>query len=134
MAQESRLFASRAQARHFGRIESDRAATGRAGQQIVLRDLRIELQEMRVLVGGQPLDLTLQEFELLVLLAQNAGRPVPQRELALTFWDELTPRHARHLSVLVARLRAKLAGSKAYQVETVRKRGYGLMFRAAEPT
>jgi two-component system alkaline phosphatase synthesis response regulator PhoP len=130
MAQESRLFASRAQARHFGRIESERAALGHTGRRIVLSDLRIELQEMRALVGDQLLDLTLQEFELLVLLAQNAGRPVPQRELALTFWDELTPRHKRHLSVLIARLRAKLSGSKTYQVETVRKRGYGLMFKA----
>jgi DNA-binding response OmpR family regulator len=129
MTPESRQpFANRAQARHTKRTESTRPGLGNSAElKVVLGDLRIELDAMRVLVSDRPLDLTLQEFELLVMLAKHAGRPVAQDELALAFWEELTLRHTRHLSVLIARLRTKLADSKCHQVVTLRKRGYGLM-------
>ena len=70
--------------------------------------------------------MTLQEFDLLVLLARSAGRLVSQSELTRGLWLEISPRRKRHLSVLIARLRSRLADSD-YRITTVRKRGYGLM-------
>jgi DNA-binding response OmpR family regulator len=90
-------------------------------------DIRIGLETMQVSVCGRPAPLTVQEFDLLVLLAREAGKPVRQEELAAALWQEPRPQHWRHLSVLVARLRAKLTGSRVYRVKTIRKRGYALM-------
>jgi DNA-binding response OmpR family regulator len=108
-----------------------------AGGEIVLGDLRIEMESMMVALAGQRVRLTLQEFDLLVLLAREADRPVSQDRLAKAIWRETTPRRKRQISVLVARLRSKLAGSKSCRLLSVRKRGYGLMLvamnRAASP-
>ncbi len=94
---------------------------------IRLADLRIEPDSLRVHLGEREVHLTLQEFDLLLLLAKSAGKPVSQTDLAQELWQEVTPQRKRHLSVLVARLRSRLAASKFYQVQTMRKRGYGLM-------
>ena len=96
---------------------------------ISLGDLRIELEEMRAFIADAPIALTAQEFELLVMLARDAGSPVQFGRLALGLWQDHLPsaEQKRHLSVLMARLRAKLAGSKQHRLEVIRKRGYGLM-------
>jgi ferredoxin-nitrite reductase len=78
-------------------------------------------------VAGKEISLTVQEYDLLVLLAQEAGRTVPQKRLAQALWQEVRPQQERHLSVLIARLRTKIAGSRELKVETLRKRGYGLI-------
>jgi DNA-binding response OmpR family regulator len=95
--------------------------------EIRLGDIRIELESMRVTVAERLVTLTVQEFDLLVLLAREADKPVTQAELAAGLWQVEKPQHKRHLSVLIARLRSKLAGSRTYRLETLRKRGYALM-------
>jgi ferredoxin-nitrite reductase len=102
---------------------------GRA--QVVAGELRLDPATLEACLGRHPLKLTVQEFDLLLVLAQSAGKPVSQEELARHLWGEVTPERRRHLSVLVARLRVKLAGSKLYKLRTLRKRGYGLMLPPA---
>lgn len=94
---------------------------------IEVGDLRLEVDAMRVFVRGHELGLTAQEFDMLLLLALEQGRPVPLGKLSLAIWQKEGPEHVRHLSVLMARLRAKIAGSKTHRLETHRKRGYGLL-------
>lgn len=103
---------------------------GRTGE-IVSHDLCIELETMRVSIDGRPLALTVQEFDLLVLLAEETGAYVSQKRLSMGLWQEPRPQHSKHLSVLVARLRGKIAASKYLRLETLRKRGYGLFPRDA---
>ena len=90
-------------------------------------DLRIDTEKMLVLVNKQRVELAVQEYRVLVALAESIGRPVPHSRLAMILWQELRPQYERHLSVLVARLRSKVAGSKSLRLETLRKRGYCLM-------
>jgi DNA-binding response OmpR family regulator len=94
---------------------------------IEVGDLRLEVDAMRVFLRDRQLMLTAQEFDLLLLLAMDAGRPVSMSRLSLAIWQEESPEHNRHLSVLMARLRAKIAGSSTHRLETQRKRGYGLL-------
>ena len=82
---------------------------------------------MRVTVRDRELSLTAQEFDLLLLLAMEEGRPVSLSRLSQTIWQKEGPEQNRHLSVLMARLRPKIAGSKTHRLETHRKRGYGLL-------
>jgi DNA-binding response OmpR family regulator len=103
------------------------------GSPIVLGNLCIEVEEVRVFAGKRRLQLTLQEFDLLVLFGRAAGSPVSQEILARRLWGETTPQRKRHLSVLVARLRAKLGSSSTYRLVTLRQRGYGLMLGPTPP-
>ena len=86
-----------------------------------------------VTLGGRPVRLTLQEFDLLVLLAREADTPVSHDRLAQAMWRDSTPQRKRQISVLVARLRSKLSTSRSFQLLAVRKRGYGLVFAARSP-
>src|SRR5687767_15655766 len=74
---------------------------------IAVGDLRLQVDSMQVWVGDRELSLTAQEFDLLLLLAMEAGRPVPLSRLSLAIWQEEGSEHNRHLSVLMARLRSK---------------------------
>jgi len=105
----------------------DNSLSSSRNGEVVLGDLRLNLDTLQVTLGGRSLKLTVQEFDLLVVLARSAGKPLSQAELAQHLWHEVTPERIRHLSVLVARLRSKLADSKFYKLRTLRKRGYGLM-------
>src|SRR5687767_10713967 len=78
---------------------------------IELGDLRLELDSMRVFVCGREQAFTAQEFDMLLLLAIDEGRTIAHGRLSWSIWQDDAPHHNRHLSVLMARLRAKLAGS-----------------------
>ena len=108
-------------------VSDDPIALPVAGDVIEVGDLKLEVDAMRVFVRGDELALTAQEFDLLLLLAMEQGRPIPLNRLSIAIWQEEGPEHVRHLSVLMARLRTKVAGSKTHRLETHRKRGYGLL-------
>jgi two-component system response regulator VicR len=92
-----------------------------------LGNLRIDLGSYEVTVGGRPVSLTHQEFELLVMLAREAGRIQAYETLGQALWRSEGENSLRRLNVAICRLRAKLAGSRPYRIETVRRRGYGLL-------
>lgn len=48
---------------------------------VVAGDVSIDLERRRVTVAGQPIELTVTEFELLVVLARNPGRVFTRLEL-----------------------------------------------------
>ncbi|MPZ23837.1 MAG: hypothetical protein GEU28_09880 [Dehalococcoidia bacterium] len=90
-------------------------------------NLVVDLESYRATVDGSPVDLTYQEFELLTLLLKQTGRVVTYDDLVRARWNAAGGREVRRLTVLVCRLRAKLARSWPYQIRTVRRRGYGLL-------
>ena len=87
----------------------------------------MNLDNYRVAIDGDIVDLTYHEIELLHLLMENAGRILSYEMLARSIWGNAERVTTRHLNVLVHRLRTKLAGSNPYWIETVRGRGYGLL-------
>ena len=94
---------------------------------ISIGNLSVNLDNYRVAISGDIVDLTYHEIELLHLLMENAGRILSYETLALSIWGNAERVTTRHLNVLVHRLRSKLAGSNPYWIETVRGRGYGLL-------
>jgi DNA-binding response OmpR family regulator len=77
-------------------------------------------------VAGKPIDLTYKEFELLRLLLSSPDRILSYDDLVRVLWPEGGQGARLRLGVVVCRLRAKLAGSHPYRIQTVRHRGYGL--------
>jgi len=85
--------------------------------------LAIDDEEQVVYVNGQPCELTQQEFNLLLELAQNIDRPVSRQELLRHAWGYVSPGETRTVDVHIQRLRKKLG---FFCIETVYRLGYKL--------
>jgi two-component system response regulator RegX3 len=103
-----------------GSPPSDEAAILSAGS------VHVDLAHYQAFVGGRPVALTYQEFELLRLLLARPDRIIPYDELLLALWGSTSGLLRRRLGVAVCRLRAKLGTFRPYRIQTVRGRGYGL--------
>lgn len=94
-----------------------------------LGSLRIDVVGRRVTVGGTEILLTPIEFRLLVILAQNEGRVVTQKQLLNEVWGYAYEDSSHTLRVHMANLRQKIdraAGSRLIRTET----GVGYRFIA----
>jgi len=109
-----------------GRVtEAPRLATG---------DLEVELITRKVTRGGQPIELTVREFELLEYLLRHQGQVVSRELLARDVWKETarTTPLDNVIDVHIARLRRKVdADQPSKLIHTVR--GVGFMLREGEP-
>ncbi len=104
-----------------------------AGARLVLADLEMDLTERLVMRGGQKIELTAREFELLEYLFTNSGRVVSREMLARDVWRE-TARQTPIDNVIDAqmvRLRRKIDGPwECKLLHTVR--GVGFVLREGE--
>ena len=71
-------------------------------------DLTIDLDRRRVVRGADELRLTPKELELLLFLAQHAGRVLTHRAILKAIWGPNAVDQPEHLRVLVNSLRRKL--------------------------
>lgn len=99
---------------------------GRAPDQLVFGRLSLHLRERRVQLGGEPVELTECEFEVLWLLAAQAGRAVSRAELLERVRGLPYQRIDRSIDCRVYRIRAKLrdGDGAAQHIRTVRNCGY----------
>ena len=88
--------------------------------------LKIDPESRQVMAGGIPLTLTRLEFNVLLLLLQNAGRVLTRERLLELAWGYDFAGDTRAVDSTVKRLRAKLraASSEADSIEAVRGVGY----------
>ena len=101
--------------------------------QIVLGNLVIDHDRYEVWVEEKRVGLTFLEFELLMLLARNAGKVVARDRLIRTIWGAPMEGQDRKLTVHMSRLRKKLERSQSWHIQTITKRGYALMNPNSEP-
>ncbi|KOF51960.1 MULTISPECIES: heavy metal response regulator transcription factor [unclassified Achromobacter] len=105
---------------------------GRAQEPVVLRlaDLELDLARRRATRGGQRLDLTAKEFNLLALLLRRQGQVLSRTTLAEQVWDMNFDSDTNVIDVAVRRLRGKLDDPfPAKLLHTVRGMGYVLESR-----
>ena len=86
--------------------------------------LTVDLDARKVTRDGAELALTYLEYELLVFLADHAGRVFSRTELLRYVWGYDHVVGGRTVDVHVKRLRAKLGNSPDVGIETVRGVGY----------
>ena len=101
-------------------------ATATAPERLAFGRLALNLRERSVRLDGQPIDLTECEFEVLWLLALQAGRAVSRADLLQRLRGLPYQRIDRSIDCRIYRIRAKLRdGSGAAQhIRTVRNCGY----------
>lgn len=75
-------------------------------------------------VGGEPLDLTYTEFELLKYLVAHPGRVLSREQLLSEVWGYDYFGGTRTVDVHIRRLRAKLGAEHDSWITTVRNVGY----------
>jgi DNA-binding response OmpR family regulator len=95
--------------------------------EIVVGRVAIEVGARRVRVGGEPVDLTGLEFDILLALARRPGRVVPRETLMAEAGRNDVTVNDRTVDVHVSHLRKKLGDDpKAGLIKTVRGVGYVL--------
>ena len=107
---------------------------GRSQEPTVFRlaDLELDLARRKVARGGQRLDLTAKEFNLLALLLRRQGQVLSRTTLAEQVWDMNFDSDTNVIDVAVRRLRSKLDDPfEAKLLHTVRGMGYVLESRQA---
>jgi len=95
-------------------------------------DLIIDYDRHRVVRGGEEIHLTPKEFDLLELLARNAGRVLTHRTILKAIWGPNSVNQPEHLWVLVAQLRKRLEPDPAHPRYLLSEPWVGYRF-AAEP-
>ncbi|MEO3975506.1 response regulator transcription factor [Streptomyces sp. CAU 1734] len=98
---------------------------GEVGNALTLGTVTIELPTRRVSVGGESVQLTRKEFDLLALLAQRPGVVFRREQIISEVWHTSWEGTGRTLEVHVASLRSKLRMPAL--IETVRGVGYRLV-------
>jgi len=98
----------------------------RAGDDDIISSgpLVIDESAYTVQMGGQPLDLTYTEFELLKYLALHPGRVLSREQLLSEVWGYDYYGGTRTVDVHIRRLRAKLGTEYEAHIGTVRNVGY----------
>jgi DNA-binding response OmpR family regulator len=97
-----------------------------AAQVIAIEGLTIDLSRRIVDLGGQKVQLTYVEFELLAALAANPGRVYTRRLLLEMLWGSADFRDPRTIDVHIRHLREKLErdSRNPEYILTVRSVGY----------
>jgi two-component system KDP operon response regulator KdpE len=102
------------------------------GPVIDVGELRIDIPERTATVDGERVRLSPHEFDLLRVLAQNAGRLLTHRMLLREVWGPNYQREAHYLHVYVSHLRRKIEPDPAHPRYLLTEPGSG--YRLVDPT
>jgi DNA-binding response OmpR family regulator len=92
-------------------------------------DLYIDLAKRTTELGGQPVQLTYVEFEILSVLARNPGRVYTRDMLLDRIWGDSAFRDQRTIDVHIRHLREKLERDPKRPAYLLTERGVGYRFR-----
>lgn len=95
-------------------------------KQIQFGDILIDPRRREVRIGGQPVEIRTQEFDLLYTLARHPGIVLSRDQLLDQAWGYDYYGNTRTVDVHISHLRKKLSGSNV-KIETVTKVGYKLV-------
>lgn len=92
-------------------------------------DLEIDIRSYAVLAYGKEITLTNREFQLLHVLAANAGKVITSRDLARSAWDMDDASAIDNIKPYIHYLRKKIEADPAAPrwIQTVRGVGYRLL-------
>jgi DNA-binding response OmpR family regulator len=115
------------------RVEFDRTMMTDS-QQLVINNIRLDMNQRQVYKDDRALDLRYKEFELLSLLALHAGQVVTRAEIFDKVWGTDWLGDMRTLDVHIRWLREKLEDDpgKPHYIQTIRGVGYRFMAKHDE--
>ncbi len=97
--------------------------------QLAIGDLVIDFVERTVTLGGNPVRLTPTEYDLLRILARNAGRVMTHQRLLREVWGEAYVGETHLLRVNISNLRQKIEPDTSRPSYIVTEPAVGYRFR-----
>jgi two-component system KDP operon response regulator KdpE len=100
--------------------------------EFVIGELVVDVPRHKVVLGGEDVKLTPKEFELLRMLARNAGRIVTHRQILREVWGPAHEGNVQYLRIYIGQLRQKLGDDPANPqfIESEPGVGYRLIMAA----
>lgn len=86
--------------------------------------ITIDTERRLATLGGEPLDLTAKEFDLLSYLVVNAGRVISRDEILEAVWGAQRSTDSNVIEVFVCHLRNKIGDADNRIIQTIRGVGY----------
>lgn len=114
------------------RIKSILRRTGAASEapklELTVRDITINIGNRSVVAHGEPVNLTVKEFDLLQLFMNNPGKVYSRDELLETIWGFDYLGDVRTVDVHIRRLREKIEKDSTKPAYIMTKWGVGYYF------
>lgn len=109
----------------ISRVKAVLRRTAPVNKESILRIAELELNndEHTVTTNGKPVQLTLKEYDLLLMFMKNTGLVFTREQLLANIWGTEFEGETRTVDVHIGTLRTKL-GSCGEYIETVRGVGY----------
>ena len=107
---------------------SDETEAISEGRVITVSDIQIDIDKYEVKVRNEILDFPLKEFELLLLLLENAGRVLTRDVLIDRVWGFDYVGATKTLDVHIKRLRSKVEKDPSKPMSIITVRGVGYKF------
>ena len=107
---------------------SDETEAVSEGRVITVSDIQIDIDKYEVKVRNEILDFPLKEFELLLLLLENAGRVLTRDVLIDRVWGFDYVGDTKTLDVHIKRLRSKVEKDPSKPMSIITVRGVGYKF------
>jgi two-component system KDP operon response regulator KdpE len=107
------------------RVAVRRATTPEAEPVFTSGDLTVDLSHRRVTVGGQELQLTPTEYDLLRIMVSHAGKVLTHQQLLRQVWGRGYEEEAHLLRVNISNLRRKLEQDPARPRHIITEPGVG---------
>ncbi len=113
------------------RMPAEGASPEPSPEAVTVGDVTIDPERHEVRIRGDAVSLPLKEFELLWLLADNAGRVLTRDTLIDRVWGSDYVGDTKTLDVHIKRLRAKVESEPSQPTRIVTIRGLGYKYEAA---
>ena len=118
-------------ARLAAHLRKARAEPPDGDGRLVFRDLVIDTEERRLYKHGQEVALTHTEFDLLSLMAGNAGKVLSREHILNAVWGYDYPIETRVIDVHVRNLRRKIEDDPSHPLHILAVPGVGYRFTAS---
>ncbi|MCI8956788.1 MAG: response regulator transcription factor [Eubacterium sp.] len=105
------------------------AAVPAAPKVITSGKMKLDVEAKRLYIDGSEIKLTVKEFDILKLLAENPGKIYSREQLLTIIWGSKYPGDARTVDVNVRRLREKIEENPAKPEYVHTKWGMGYYFQ-----
>ncbi|MEX0720875.1 MAG: response regulator transcription factor [Balneolaceae bacterium] len=110
----------------IARMDAIKRRTETGGDQLLnCGELKVNLLRREFSVNNSKVQLTNNEFNLLVYFLKNRNRVITQEELAEKVWDIHFDTQTNYINVYISYLRKKIREHTEYDyIETIRKKGF----------
>ncbi len=110
----------------IARLEAIQRRTEASGDQVlVCGELKVDLLKREFMINSDKVQLTNNEFNLLVYFIKNKNKVITQEELAEKVWDIHFDTQTNYINVYISYLRKKIREhTESDYIETIRKKGF----------